>query len=227
MSKTKKIIMISIAFVLVCAGAAAGTYAYINNRPSGPVVNTFVAMGNGKLCTRMDIFESPVTGDPDGNYTVVSGNPVISNEYRLAPGKDYPKDPYVNIQGKTETPSYLYLEVIDKLKAYGGISWTLDGAWTKIDGITGKSGGQVYYYTGILSHDGGIIDNSSGGDFSHIRIISDDMIHVSSAANTSELYADTVDIITGERNPVTLDFNAYLAQANAAGGPAAVFSACF
>ena len=226
MNKTKKIILAALAFVLACAGAAAGTYAYLNNR-SEPVVNTFVAMGGGRLCTQMDILESPVTGDEDGNYRITDGDPVTSNEYRLAPGKDFPKDPYICIRGKTETPSYLYLEVKDSISQYQGITWTLDGVWSKLEGVTGKAGGQVYCYTGPLSYNGGLIDNTGSDDFSHIKIISDNLIHVASGTDTSALYAKTVDIITGERTPETLEFNAYLAQANAGSGPTAVFRACF
>ena len=62
--------------------------------------------------------------------------------FKLIPGITIPAAPYVEITGKTAIPAFLYLEV----KNTSGVSLNYDSKWTRLSGVTGKKGGDVYVY---------------------------------------------------------------------------------
>ncbi len=71
--------------------------------------------------------------------------------FSMLPGTTSTFKPKITINGKTEIPAYLYLEVT-------GPDTTLNAGWTKLDGVTGLKGGRVYAYETILT------DKSVSGD---------------------------------------------------------------
>ena len=66
--------------------------------------------------------------------------------FPMLPGTTSTFKPAITIDGKTEIPAYLYLEVT-------GPDTTLNAGWTKLDGVTGLKGGRVYYYKTVLTNE--------------------------------------------------------------------------
>lgn len=72
----------------------------------------------------------------------VSDGGESQNTYDLIPGTTVNPSAEVNVTDRTETPAYLYIEVV-------GDFVPVDGTyWRKLDGVTGANGGDVYVYTG-------------------------------------------------------------------------------
>lgn len=222
MSKKKTLLTI-LAVVLVCCIAVTGTLAYLTEKVNTPVVNTFTAAGDGKLIKDDDkddtngkegffLKESEVEQKANGSYDykLVNGEKVEvdKNSYKVLPGTNLPKDPYIRIVGKTEVPAYLYVEVVDGL-ANSGLSYTMATCWTKLTGVTGNNGGQIYVY-----NNGELVTDETIA-LSQISLLAGNQITV----------GDDVKI-TGT-NGIQLSFYSYLAQASAGTDATTAFNACF
>ena len=74
------------------------------------------------------------------SFTISTGDVA---EFPLIPGTTPAPAPVAQITGKTEIPAYLYIEVVNN-----GAPETVsvNDNWTKLDGVTGEHGGQVYVY---------------------------------------------------------------------------------
>lgn len=217
----KKLLLAALALVLVIAMTVAGTLAFLKEE-SESVTNTFIAAGGGKLIDDPEdpdptpddpyddngfyLLEHGIEADDLGVYTQTD-DIVDGNEYKVLPGVDLPKDPYLNIIGKTEVAAYLYVEVVDGLGEDSPLSYELAGCWADT-GLTGDNGGKIYVYSGA---DGAILVT----DDVTVSILKDNKIVV---ADDAELDADA---------ELALDFYGYLAQASAGDGAAAAFTACF
>jgi hypothetical protein len=66
--------------------------------------------------------------------------------YLQLPGTTTTFAPTISINGKTEIPAYLYLEVT-------GPDTTLNAGWTQLGGVTGLNEGRVYAYETILTNE--------------------------------------------------------------------------
>ncbi len=96
----KKLLIMSVAMVLVCAFAVGMTIAYLTS--TDEVVNTFTV---GNVQIKLD--EAPVY--PDGTL-VPNANRVKANSYKLIPGHTYNKDPMVTVLSGSES-SYIKMTV--------------------------------------------------------------------------------------------------------------------
>ena len=114
--KTKKALALAICAVMLIAGTALTTLAYLTSQDS--VTNTFTV---GDIDIKLD--ETDVTEygeleyEEDGETLKAR---VKANEYKLVPGVTYVKDPTVYVQnGSEECYVRMLVEVknIDKLKA--------------------------------------------------------------------------------------------------------------
>lgn len=97
----KKLLIMSVAMVLVCAFAVGMTIAYLTSTDS--VVNTFT-VGN----VQIQLDEAGVD-----EYGVPQGSPaprVSRNTYKLIPGHTYTKDPTVTVLSGSES-SYIKMTV--------------------------------------------------------------------------------------------------------------------
>lgn len=223
----KRIFLTVLALVLVCALSIMGTVAYLTNTTE-TVTNTFVAAGGGQLIDPdgedndseseedngfIKLQEHGVTKNDNGQYTL-NGEVVQSNEYEIMPGMVIPKDPYITIQGKTETPAYLYVEVINGFgeDVVAADTLKIDIAnWLKLD----VEDREIYVYTAggekaaILTSD--ITDN--------LYIIEDNKFTIN----------PELDPTTIPEAGQTLVFNAFLAQASIGEvtDPAEIFTTCF
>lgn len=88
----KKLLIMSVAMVLVCAFAVGMTIAYLTS--TDEVVNTFTV---GNVQIKLD--EAPVY--PDGTL-VPNADRVKANSYKLIPGHTYNKDPMVTVLSGSE-----------------------------------------------------------------------------------------------------------------------------
>lgn len=129
----KKRISIAVSVValalLLIAGTVAVTVAYLTSVKQ--VTNTFTV---GKV--EITLFETPV--DADGQKT--SGDPVLTNEYHLLPGKTYDKDPTVTVKAGSEA-CWLFVKVengISDLVVANCIEDQMaDADWAELTGVAG------------------------------------------------------------------------------------------
>ena len=97
----KKLLIMSVAMVLVCAFAVGMTIAYLTSTDS--VVNTFTV---GNVQIKLDEADVDEYGVPQG-----SPAPRVSrNDYKLIPGHEYTKDPTVTVLEGSER-SYIKMTV--------------------------------------------------------------------------------------------------------------------
>ena len=96
----KKLLIMSVAMVLVCAFAVGMTIAYLTS--TDEVVNTFTV---GNVQIKLD--EAKV--NPDGTI-VPNVDRVKTNSYKLIPGHTYNKDPMVTVLSGSES-SYIKMTV--------------------------------------------------------------------------------------------------------------------
>ena len=249
-AKAKKFFVMALCAALGAALAATGTWAYLSNRTEKPLTNTFIAMGGGKIIEDEDDFkvtEHRIDYEPDGTPVLdpdteltpdKDGN--ISQTYKTEPGIDLPKDPFIRVNGKTETPARLYVEVVPSgfrwisgsqyrlLKAEDGgpegvnneMSFKMNSDWSLVDGVTGVNGGRVFQYTGAKSSPAGILTLESSGEDNDYYLLEGNRITVE-----NDVSGNGEDMIIPETT--NIKFYAYLAQANAGDDAAEAFSNCF
>jgi predicted ribosomally synthesized peptide with SipW-like signal peptide len=200
MTKRKTIYTI-LAVVLVCCIAVAGTLAYLTAQTS-EVKNTFTSTDTlGKI----DLKEHEATVNDKGVYTLGAAE-VTSNSYKVLPGVNLPKDPFITITDKSDVASYLYVEVVDELGENSGLSYALTSDWTKLN-VKGANGGDVYVYqNGLL-----ITDTNAPAT---VSILKDNVVTVGQDVNV-------------DKNGVDITFYGYMAQASAGADAAAAYTACF
>jgi hypothetical protein len=127
---------------------------------------------SAELADSMTLLESKAVRQTDGSYKLQEEK-VTQNTYVVMPGVDIPKDPAITITDKSNVPSYLYVEVVEK-NLPTTIQYALTTDWVKLDGVTGKHNGIVYVYKNTT------IDNTS--DLSApIPILKDNRLNVSDA----------------------------------------------
>ena len=212
----KKTLLIVAAMVLVCCISVLGTLAFLKDQTSG-ITNTFTA---GEDLTEDDedtddyteglhLYEYEVTKNDDGSYTL-GDTPLEDGTgydgYKLLPGLTLPKKAAVKVDGKTATPAYLYIEVVDAL-AEDDLTYSVDPAnWMLLADVTGPNGGDVYASTsGLIT-----------ADTDEITILTDNKITIDDEFDVTS--------VTGSK---TLTFYAYLAQASAGEDAETAFEACF
>ena len=96
----KKLLIMSVAMVLVCAFAVGMTIAYLTS--TDEVVNTFT-VGNVRI--KLDEAKVNLDGTP-----VQDADRVKANRYKLIPGHTYTKDPTVTVLSGSES-SYIKMTV--------------------------------------------------------------------------------------------------------------------
>ena len=112
----KKLLIMSVAMVLVCAFAVGMTIAYLTS--TDRVVNTFTV---GNVQIKLDEAKVNLDGTP-----VQDADRVKANSYKLIPGHTYTKDPTVTVLSGSES-SYIKMTVtfskaaeLDKIFAPNG-----------------------------------------------------------------------------------------------------------
>lgn len=106
----KKIVTAGLALVMVAGISVAGTLAYLTST-TGPVTNTFT-VGAG-----VDIKLDEGQVGTDGKFTDEGESRVMNNEYALAPGGIYDKDPTVHVTGDS---CWVFVTVKNPIATYEG-----------------------------------------------------------------------------------------------------------
>lgn len=204
-NKRKILIIASVALLAVLAiGLSIGL-------SSAKYRTEKVMQGNVKftaeLAEGMKLLEHQIVRATDGSYDLNTNNPVATQNYMLMPGVDVPKDPYVTIQGKTNIPAYLYVEILETGIPYNTdspepkklIDYSVSGEWTLVEGVTGLLGGDVYVYNTILTKanttdetEFKVFDEDDGNTL----IVSQDLPRGTSA--TLEFYAYICQVVEGD-----------------------------
>ena len=143
MKKTKKIVALLLAAVMLVCTTVAATVAYLQSQ-TAVITNT---MTIGKVV--ITLTEAPV--DEDGQEK--SGDRVITNSYKLYPGKEYDKDPTVFVDKDSED-CYVFVKVVNGIENiestednYVSIADQLEAnGWVELSDEE-----NVYYYEVIAS----------------------------------------------------------------------------
>lgn len=237
----KRVALVVLAMILVCGLSVAGTVAYLKAN-TAVVTNTFIAAGKGGPFVDDDdegkqmfeLLEYKVTQATSGAYTKTEKE-VDENNYNVMPGTTIPKHPFVKLsrtgvrtitdsEGGVTTENYdpapakLFIEVCanELLTKDGSVyTWSIDSAWTKLEGVTGPNGGVVYVY----GSDNGTVLTKVDADTKY-DILTDDKITVDANATAEQI---------GKDKAIEMKFYAYLSQASVGDteDPADVFTACF
>lgn len=243
MSK-KKLIITIVALVLVCAVAIGGTVAYLvaESNDGAGITNTFTSTGGLVVDPEdkpgtgtFEIIEHAVKTNDDGTLELDTENDpsTAGNTYKVLPGIDLPKDPAINIVGKSDIASYLFIEVVDNLTEGIYEDYELEAVWQplKVEGVQveGNNGGLIYYYA-AKAGDKPTPDTSATilcaeeGKTTDIKvnILKDNKLTVKADADLSNLPDGS------EGSPYdTLEFYAYLAQSAGFDTVDEAFTTCF
>lgn len=140
MKKTSKVLTLLLCAVLLIAGTVAGTVAYLSDS-SETVTNTF-SVGN------IDIEMKEHALGADGQLT--DTETVEEDSYKILPGTQQPKDPFVRIFADSEA-CYVFVQVWEVNNAASDslryVSWEIDDQWTLLKTENNVS---TYYLT--LNH---------------------------------------------------------------------------
>lgn len=132
MKTARKALLIALCAVLLVAASVMGTLAYLTSTTE--VVTNTMSIGNVKIT----LDESPV----DLYGTVVDGDRVMKNDYKLIPGHKYVKDPAVHVAAGSEV-CYLFVKVADGIADIQDATTVADqmlaNGWVAMDN-------GVYYY---------------------------------------------------------------------------------
>lgn len=138
MKTARKVLVLALCAVLLVSATIMGTMAYLTS--SDAVTNTFTV---GSVSITLD--EAPV----DVYGTVVQGNRVKANTYKLVPGHFYTKDPTVHVDANSEN-CWLFVKLDNGLKdiidATTIEDQMADKGWSLVSGQT-----NVYAYRSVVS----------------------------------------------------------------------------
>ena len=165
MKKTKKIVALALAAVMLVSATVAVTVAYLQSTDS--VTNTFTVGSVEILLDEWDVDDDENKGDITPNTNPARDK---ANAYKLYPGKSYDKDPTVTVKGTED--AWLFVKVVNGLvkgstnieaasgtimndgqTAYATIAEQLAAnGWTLVDGET-----DVFAYEEAVSPDDEIV----------------------------------------------------------------------
>lgn len=155
------LIILAVVVIGLLSGTAIAKYIYSEELTS---TVTFSA----SLAESLLLEEHEAIRNADGSYTLgtktipytnTNGDEVEGNSYKLLPGVDVPKDPYVKVVNKTATAAYLFIEVQDTTSA--SITYMVDSVNWKHLGVTGPNSGAVYVYKNSANPDGLVLNNTN------------------------------------------------------------------
>ena len=157
-NRRKYILIFSLAALLVVAIAIGLSQAKYKTEKVMQGKVRFTAT----LAENLKIQEHPAVREHDGSYKLnTDADPVQVQEYKLMPGVDIPKDPFVTVEGKTNLPGWLFVEIDDSklpeevtyaVRSAEGATDEDPGYWIDT-GLTGQYGKIYVYYKQLVTAD--------------------------------------------------------------------------
>lgn len=212
-NNTRKYILLISVTALLIAGLVVGLS---QAKYKTEKIMTGKVRFTAKLAENLAIQEHSAEREHDGSYKLlIDEDPVQDQAYKLMPGVDVPKDPFITVTGKTELPGWLFVEVVPGADFPAEVTYavrssedaTADDPGYWIDtGLTGDHGGKVYvYYKSIVTAD---TQTTSGeGDAAATTLTEFYVLATDGRGNTLTVSQD----LDRETN-AKLDFYAYLCQ---------------
>ncbi len=140
-SRGKILSIVLIVLLVVAIVASVASYVYGKYRTEVLLTGT---ARKTSLAGSFTLQMQEMMMEEDGSYT--AGDAAVTEQTNyLIPGTAIPQSPVITIQGKTDVPCYLYLEVLadnEEEKA----SCALTDDWTLLENVRGLKGGEVYVY---------------------------------------------------------------------------------
>lgn len=120
MKKTKKILALALAAVMLVSATVAVTVAYLTSITE--TVNNTFTVGNVVITLDeavVDLYGDPCVKEEDGTLTkvdtVAEADRDTANQYKLIPGHTYVKDPTVHVQANSEE-CYVFIKVANGIE---------------------------------------------------------------------------------------------------------------
>jgi hypothetical protein len=225
-SKTRKyILIISVAVLLLAAFAVGLSQAKYKTEKTMTGKVKFTA----SLAENLLIQEHRAARNGDGSYTLVyddikdnEGNVTVpavvqAQDYKLMPGVDVPKDPFVTVTGKTSLPGWLFVEVVPGEDFPAEVTYAVRSADDATDdepgywidtGLTGENTGKIYvYYKQLVTADTQTTVSGGEGEEDTI-VLTEFYILATNDKNNTLTVSQTLKRDTNAK----LDFYAYLCQ---------------
>ncbi|MBR0157811.1 MAG: hypothetical protein IJM24_01880 [Clostridia bacterium] len=197
-NRRKYILIFSLAALLVVAIAIGLSQAKYKTEKVMQGKVRFTAT----LAENLKIQEHPAVREHDGSYELnTDADPVQVQEYKLMPGVDIPKDPFVTVEGKTNIPGWLFVE-IDDSKLPEEVTYAVRTEWIDT-GRTGDYGGKLYVYNKAL-----VTADTQQGTDDAIELTEFYVLAPDDRGNTI-----TVSQYLARETDAKLNFYAYLCQA--------------
>lgn len=180
--RTRLRLLIVLSLLLFCLiGFAVGKYI-MTFKAADTITVTF----SNNLADIFEVRESEATRNTTtGAYTLDESKPVTAGQtYVLIPGVDIDKDPYVYIEGRSEIPANLYIEIVDSLDTVDGtklIDYTVrSDLWEVNTTYKPDSTGTVYKYK----------ETVTDGGYDKYPILSNNTVTVSQHVKSKNITAD-------------------------------------
>lgn len=235
--KNKKLLMTTLALILVCSISVAGTLAFLtaSQNADKAVVNTFVAAGGGSIIDPNPTPNPPVIPEDlqdgfylvesaveyeDAAYSLDTATKVIANSYeKVVPAMTIPKDPALTVDLATGIDAYIFVKVIDTTG--GNLTYTVADTWTEITVADLASNEKVYVYNNAIT------TGVDGIDLNEITILAGGTTeNLTGQVVAADPLADT-DTTTDGMQLGELKFEAYACQAGGFTDAADAFAQCF
>ena len=180
--RTRLRLLIVLSLLLFCLiGFAVGKYIM-----TFKAVDTMTVTFSNNLADIFEVRESKIERNTTTGAYNLTAEYVNSGTqtYVLIPGVDIEKDPYVYIEGRSEIPANLYIEIVDSLDTVDGtklIDYTVrTDLWEVNTTYKPDSTGTVYKYKGPVTN----------GGYPYYAILADDTVTVSQHVKSKNITAD-------------------------------------
>ncbi len=184
----KKKIAILMAMVMLFGVTVGGTLAWLQAETQ-QVVNTFTV---GDI--NIELKEHNYDPTTKQLLTGTANEVTSESDYKIIPGTNLPKDPFVRIKDGSEE-CWVFVKVIEDKWPASNVTYAIDDSWTALEDV------ENVYYQKVSSLVGGEEKNVE------LNVLKDKVVIVS-----SELTKTQIEAIKNAGNP-TLTFTAYAVQA--------------
>lgn len=205
--RTRNVLLIVSMMLVVAMASVGGTLAWLT-ASSGTVTNTF-SVGDINLELKEHDYVAASNTLSDTEVT-------SEDQYKIVPGKDLPKDPFVKVLANSEA-CWLFVKV-DETNKLTGMTWTIDDGKTTAmkSGIESAdwnelvvNGQTVAYYIEVSAEAA-----AAGASY---NILADCIVDVSDSITKA-------DLANYKTNKPTLSFTAYAVQKDGVADAAAAWA---